>query len=141
MGKTNRQGNFASLWFLVLLLIVGAWLLPSSIGLASSAVDNVRVKVKVVDVVSVNVGKSAVNKVSGPGGGQIVTEFVTRAAPAQLGSSQTDDKTQAHGDSGMKVLVPVGHCKSGIDSYGAVPGDEPFAMVNASAIMVTVSRL
>lgn len=139
MGNSKRNKQTLRIRGLAVLLIACAWLLPTSVGIAAPGSSQMKISVTVSDAVGVNIGRSALDMVSGSRSGQVITKFVTQTLMSQLPGGLllkdvSDPGVIANG-------VPFGHGgNSGLG--GVVLGSEdPEPDHLESEIIVTVINL
>lgn len=105
MDTTSSRKHIFGIRILTVTLLVCAWLLPTSVGIASSASGNTKVTLAVEDAVGVNYGASALDSGSVSGAGQVTTEVVTRMASSRLNGGMAT--VEARGMEESVVVVTV----------------------------------
>jgi len=104
MGKTKRNKQYFRIRILVFSVLVCAWLLPTSVGIAASTSSNMKVTLMVEDSVGVNYG-SAVLDSNGNQAGQVITEFVSRTASSRLTEDVVSGENKDTGESELVITV------------------------------------
>ncbi|MHB8792206.1 MAG: hypothetical protein ACYC6O_02535 [Thermoleophilia bacterium] len=105
MDTTSGRKQIFRIRFLAFAVLVCAWLLPTSVGIASSASGNTKVTLAVEDAVGVNYGTSALDSGLVSGAGQVTTEVVTRTASSRLNGGMATEETRGLEESMVVVTV------------------------------------
>jgi hypothetical protein len=108
MDTTSSRKQLFRIRMLALAVLVCAWLFPTSVGIASSNSDNLKVTLTVEDAVGVYFGRSALESASTSETDQVITEFVTRGASSGLAVGLALDavhEDQIAGESEFVVTV------------------------------------
>jgi len=140
MDKTNRNKQIFRIRILAFAVLVCAWLLPTSVGIASSASSKMKISLTVVDAVGVNYGRSALQLVSGNQIGQVTTEFVTRTASSRLAGGMVVDEVRGP-EATAEHRVPFGPGTETGPGDAVSSGDHDDYDTGESEVVVTVSNL
>ncbi len=135
MGLSRKDKQSTLTRLLVAAAIACAWLAPSTTAMASTAGDNVQVKVSVVDSVGVSIGGRALEMVSSPRTGEVIIEFATGTASFPKGGLQMEKLRMLGAEA--RFGLPVGR-GAAYRISDAVPGG---SAVPATRVVVTVSKL
>ena len=140
MDNEQKQRNTAGICFIGLVLLVCAWLIPSSVVLASRASDEVNVSVSVGDSAGVEVGQAAMTRDVHLLKDQVITQFVTRTASSWLMNHFANTRSGGFGAL-MNVAVPPERGTGGASFDGVVPSGVRLGSGPSDAMIITVSML